>query len=43
MLVLLRDIHSKLITQYDYKVCAQSQSQVNERPVLDRALSHRLT
>ena len=29
--VLLRDIHSKLITQYDYKeVCAQSQSQVNE-------------
>jgi hypothetical protein len=30
-LVLLRDIHSKLITQYDYKeVCAQSQSQVNE-------------
>jgi len=30
-LVLLRDIHSKLITQYDCKeVCAQSQSQVNE-------------
>ncbi len=30
-LVLLRDIHSNLITQYDYKeVCAQSQSQVNE-------------
>jgi hypothetical protein len=30
-LVLPRDIHSKLITQYDYKeVCAQSQSQVNE-------------
>ncbi len=29
-LVLLRDIHSKLITQYDCKeVCAQSQSQVN--------------
>jgi hypothetical protein len=29
-LVLLRDIHSKLLTQYDYKeVCAQSQSQVN--------------
>jgi hypothetical protein len=28
--VLLRDIHSKLITQYDCKeVCAQSQSQVN--------------
>jgi hypothetical protein len=30
-LVLLRDIHSKLITQYDWKeVCAQSPSQVNE-------------
>ncbi len=30
-LVLLRDIHSNLITQYDCKeVCAQSQSQVNE-------------
>ncbi len=30
-LVLLHDIHSKLITQYDCKeVCAQSQSQVNE-------------
>ena len=30
-LVLLRDIHSKLITQYDWKeVCAESQSQVNE-------------
>jgi hypothetical protein len=30
-LVLLRDIHSKLLTQYDCKeeVCAQSQSQVN--------------
>ncbi len=29
-LVLLRDIHSKLLTQYDYKeVCAPSQSQVN--------------
>jgi hypothetical protein len=29
-LVLLRDIHSKLITQYDCKeVCAPSQSQVN--------------
>jgi hypothetical protein len=29
-LVLLRDIHSKLLTQYDSKeVCAQSQSQVN--------------
>jgi len=28
--MLLRDIHSKLITQYDYKeVCAPSQSQVN--------------
>jgi hypothetical protein len=28
--VLLRDIHSKLLTQYDCKeVCAQSQSQVN--------------
>jgi hypothetical protein len=31
MTVLLLDIHSKLITQYDCKeVCAQSQSQVNE-------------
>jgi hypothetical protein len=30
-LVLLLDIHSKLITQYDSKeICAQSQSQVNE-------------
>ncbi len=30
-LVLLRDIHSNLITQYDCKeVCAESQSQVNE-------------
>jgi hypothetical protein len=29
-LVLLRDIHSKFLTQYDCKeVCAQSQSQVN--------------
>jgi hypothetical protein len=29
-LVLLRDIHSKILTQYDYKeVCTQSQSQVN--------------
>jgi hypothetical protein len=29
-LVLLRDIHSKLLTQYDSKeVCVQSQSQVN--------------
>ena len=29
-LVLLRDIHSKLLTQYNYKeVCAQSQSQDN--------------
>jgi hypothetical protein len=29
--VLLRDIHSKLITQYDWKeVCTESQSQVNE-------------
>ena len=29
-LVLLRDIHSKLLTQYDWKeACAESQSQVN--------------
>jgi hypothetical protein len=31
-LVLLRDIHSKFLTQYDWKeFCAQSQSQVNVR------------
>ena len=30
LLILLRDIHSKFITQYDYKeVCAPSPSQVN--------------
>ena len=47
-LLLLRDIHSKLLTQYDCKeVCAQSQSQVNvgtgAGPSSKPPLSHRLT
>ena len=44
-LLLLRDIHSKLLTQYDCKeVCAPSQSQVNVgagvRPSSQDGVSH---
>jgi hypothetical protein len=44
-LVLLRDIHSKFLTQYDYKeVCTPSQSQVNvgagPRPSSQDGVSH---